>query len=89
MSAHLTIQPDTEKFRKRQFENSSFTQIKFPKKAKFNKIPSSFAENNRNLLSIDIPKNVKKNKRSGFQRLRFIGVSQNPRKSQKAGQIHF
>ena len=64
MSNFITIQPDTEKLRKRQFENSNYTQIRFPKKPKFTKIPSSFTENNRKLLSIDIPKNVKKIKRN-------------------------
>ena len=34
MSSILTIQADTEKFRKRQYENSNYTQIKFPKKVK-------------------------------------------------------
>ena len=67
MKSSITIQPDTEKFRKRQYENSNYAQIKFPKKPKFTKIPTSFTENNRELLSIDIPKNVKKIKEAAFK----------------------
>ena len=89
MSVHLTIQPDTEKFRKRQFENSSFTQIKFPKKPKFNKIPSSFVENNRNLVSIDIPKNVKKIKEAAFKSCVLLASAKIPANLKKLGKSVF
>ena len=89
MSAHLTIQPDTEKFRKRQFENSSFAQIRFPKKPKFNKFPSSFVENNRELLSIDIPKNVKKIKEAAFKSCVLLASAKIPANLKKLGKSVF
>ena len=89
MSNILTIQADTEKFRKRQYENSNYTQIKFPKKAKFTKISTSFMENNRELLSIDIPKNVKKIKESAFKSCSLLGLIKIPINLKKLGKSVF
>ena len=89
MSNFITIQPDTEKLRKRQFENSNYTQIRFPKKPKFTKIPSSFTENNRKLLSVDIPKNVKKIKEAAFKSCVLLALAEIPANLKKLGKSVF